>query len=328
MKRVITLLAAIYLSATGTIKAQDRAQDSVVYKSVLGDSITEWYNLIAYSGVWAYTRSYTVNTGDTAMMGDTIYHVYECNEYFGSCYNFIEIPYSINNYTKYIRESEDRSKLYFRTSESNNEMLIMDLNLEVGDTVDTETWKWDGINYTNSKIIVDSVYYYDGRKHIRTNCYISFSYDYRFTYYDTLQFVEGVGPTFGIMYVPCLMLPRHEWFMLSLTCYYRDNILEYDRVSNSHPYYDCNIFWSIGINEADDINVALFPNPTKDKFHITDLMNEEHTIQIISPIGAIIKTIKTLGPEIEIDLNGLPNGVYNIKISNSNGTITKKIIKL
>ena len=328
MKRVITLLAAIYLSATGTIKAQDRAQDSVVYKSVLGDSITEWYNLIAYSGVWADTRSYTVITGDTAMMGDTIYHVYECNEYFGSCYNFIEIPYSINNYTKYIRESEDRSKLYFRTSESNNEMLIMDLNLEVGDTVDTETWKWDGINYTNSKIIVDSVYYYDGRKHIRTNCYISFSYDYRFTYYDTLQFVEGVGPTFGIMYVPCLMLPRHEWFMLSLTCYYRDNILEYDRVSNSHPYYDCYIFWSIGINKVDDINVALFPNPTKDKFHITDLMNEEHTIQIISPIGAIIKTIKTLGPEIEIDLNGLPNGVYNIKISNSNGTITKKIIKL
>ncbi|MBO7227016.1 MAG: hypothetical protein J6V33_05490, partial [Bacteroidales bacterium] len=196
MKKLVLVIAFIF--ATGTIKAQD----SVVYKSVLGDSITEWYNLIAYSGVWADTRSYTVITGDTAMMGDTIYHVYECNEYFGSCYNFIEIPYNINNYTKYIRESEDRSKLYFRTSESNNEMLIMDLNLEVGDTVDTKTWKWDGINYTNSKIIVDSVYYYDGRKHIRTNCYIAFSYDYRFTYYDTLQFVEGVGPTFGIMYVP------------------------------------------------------------------------------------------------------------------------------
>ena len=325
MKKLVLVIACIFAISTS------KAQDSVVYKSVLGDSITEWYNLTAYSGVWAETGRYTVITGDTAMMGDTIYHVYECDEDFGTCDNFICIPDkldNINNYTKYIRESEDRSKLYFRTSESNNEMLIMDLNLEVGDTVDTETWKWDGINYTDSKIIVDSVYYYDGRKHIRTNCYISFSYDYRFTYYDTLQFVEGVGPTFGIMYVPCLMLPRHEWFMLSLTCYYRNNILEYDRVSNSHPYYDCNIFWSIGINEVDDINVALFPNPTKDKFHITDLMNEEYTIQIISPIGAVIKTIKTLGPEIEIDLNGLPNGVYNIKISNSNGTITQKIIKL
>lgn len=325
MKRILLIIAFIF--AIGTSKAQD----SVVYKSVLGDSITEWYNLIAYSGVWAETGRYTVITGDTAMMGDTIYHVYECNEDFGTCYNFIYIPDkpdNINNYTKYIRESEDRSKLYFRTSESNNEMLIMDLNLEVGDTVDTETWKWDGINYTDSKIIVDSVYYYDGRKHIRTNCYISFSYDYRFTYYDTLQFVEGVGPTFGIMYVPCLMLPRHEWFMLSLTCYYRNNILEYDRVSNSHPYYDCNIFWSIGINEADDINVALFPNPTKDKLFITDLATEEHYIKIISQMGIVVKSIIAYAREIEIDLKELPSGVYNVVIVNSNGSTSKKIIKL
>ena len=67
MKRILLIIAFIF--AIGTSKAQD----SVVYKSVLGDSITEWYNLIAYSGVWAETGRYTVITGDTAMMGDTIY---------------------------------------------------------------------------------------------------------------------------------------------------------------------------------------------------------------------------------------------------------------
>ena len=145
--------------------------------------------------------------------------------------------------------------------------------------------------------------------------------------YDTLKFIEGMGPSFGITYIPSIMLAGDSYYKYVIICYYRDDIREYSRLNST--MMSCYVSWFFdGINEANDISVSLYPNPVKDKLFITDLTAEEHTIQIISPIGAIIKTIKTLGPEIEIDLNGLPNGVYNIRISNRNGSTTKKIIKL
>ena len=47
----------------------------------------------------------------------------------------------------------------------------MDLNLEVGDSVDTKTWVWDGVSYNDTTIMVDSVYHHNDVKHIRTNYY-------------------------------------------------------------------------------------------------------------------------------------------------------------
>ena len=324
MKKLILVIAFIF--AIGTSKAQD----SVVYKSVLGDSIAEWYMLqLVTSGGEGITKKYTVSTEDTIILSDTIYNIYRCNDDFipEGCHGFQGFPNDFTNYDKYIRESEDRSKLYFRTSLSNSETLLMDLNLEVGDTVDTETWIWNNVSYNDHPIVVDSVYYFDGKKHIRTNYYISMRPIAGSFVYDTLKFIEGMGPSFGITYIPSIMLAGDSYYKYVIICYYRDDIREYSRLNST--MMSCYVSWFFdGINEANDISVSLYPNPVKDKLFITDLTAEEHTIQIISPIGAIIKTIKTLGPEIEIDLNGLPNGVYNIRISNRNGSTTKKIIKL
>ncbi len=306
-----------------------KAQDSVVYKSVLGDSIAEWYVLETFTyGGEGKTRSFTIATEDTVILSDTIYNIYKCNDAVYNCNDFYGYTYDLHNYDEYIRESEDRSKLYFRTSLSNTEILLMDLNLEVGDTVDTKTWIWDGVPYNDTAIVVDSVYYHNNMKHIRTNYYTSFKRPYSSdNIYDTLKFIEGIGPSFGITYIPSVMLAG-DYLRYTLICYYRDNIHEYNRITDP-GIIDCYVNWFYdGINEADDSKASIYPNPTKDKLFVTDLAAEEHSIKIVSQMGTVVKTITAYGSEIEIDLKELPSGVYNIVIVNSNGLTSKKIIKL
>ncbi len=324
MKRILLIVACIIAISTG------KAQDSVVYKSVLGDSIAEWYVLQAmFDGGDGRTGNYTIATEDTVILSDTIYNIYRCDEMYSEvgCGGFQGFPGDFRNYDKYMRESDDRSKLYFRTSLSNTEILLMDLNLEVGDTVDTKTWIWDGVSYNDTAIVVDSVYYHNDMKHIRTNYYTSFKRPYTSdNIYDTLKFIEGIGPSFGITYIPSVMLAVNgSYFTYTVICYYRDEISEYRKIPNE---WSCYVRWWMNINDVDNISATIYPNPIKDKVFITNLTAEEHTIKIISQMGIVVKCITTYGSEIEIDLKELPSGVYNIVITNSNGLTTKKIIKL
>ena len=325
MKRILLIVACII-----AITTTSKAQDSVVYKSVLGDSIAEWYILQAmFDGGDGRTGNYTIATEDTVILSDTIYNIYRCNEMYSDvgCGGFQGFPGDFRNYDKYIRESEDRSKLYFRTSLSNTEILLMDLNLEVGDTVDTETWIWDGVSYNDAAIMVDSVYYSNDMKHIRTNYYTSFKRSYTSDIiYDTLKFIEGIGPSFGITYIPSVMLAeKGSYYIYTIICYYRDEISEYRKIPNE---WSCYVRWWMNINDIDNMCATIYPNPIKDKLFITDLVAEKHTIKIISQMGTVIKTITAYGRKVEIDLKGLPNGVYNIVIVNSNGSMSKKIVKI
>ena len=325
MKRILLIVACII-----AITTTSKAQDSVVYKSVLGDSIAEWYILQAmFDGCDGRTGNYTIATEDTVILSDTIYNIYRCNEMYSDvgCGGFQGFPGDFRNYDKYIRESEDRSKLYFRTSLSNTEILLMDLNLEVGDTVDTKTWIWDGVSYNDAAIVVDSVYYSNDMKHIRTNYYTSFKRPYTSDIiYDTLKFIEGIGPSFGITYIPSVMLAGNgSYFTYTVICYYRDEISEYRKIPNE---WSCYVRWWMNINDIDNMCATIYPNPIKDKLFITDLVAEKHTIKIVSQMGTVVKTITAYSREVEIDLKELPNGIYNIVIVNSNGSTSKKIVKI
>ena len=199
----------------------------------------------------------------------------------------------------------------------------MNLNLEVGDTVDTKTWIWDGVSYDGTTIMVDSVYYHNDMKHIRTNYHTSFIHpNGSDIIHDTLKFIEGVGTSFGITYIPSVMLAEEDsYFKYTLVCYYRDEISEYRKIPNE---VSCSVRWWLTINDVDNINATIYPNPVKNKLFITDLVAVEHTIKIVSQMGIVVKTITAYGSEIEINLKGLPSGVYNIVIANITGLATKK----
>ena len=295
MKRTITLLAAIYLFATGTIKAQD----SMFYKSFFGDETTMWYGM---NEIYDYFSNETIS-----ICGDTII---DGLNYKTICIN--------NDILGFLREDISTGKLFGRYMDYDNniyiETIIADLSLNIGDTtiLYTLNYGYDSIPYVVFDKYTDS----NGINIILHKISISGRFD-------EVIFIEGIGSKLLFAYG----FDIGNTVNSDIYCCEKDGINVYKKTIVGEVE-DCRRL-SIGISEAELSNeISLYPNPAKDKLFITDLTAEEHTIQIISPIGAMIKTIKTLGPEVEIDLNGLPNGVYNIRISNRNGSTTKKIIKL
>jgi endo-1,4-beta-D-glucanase Y len=76
--------------------------------------------------------------------------------------------------------------------------------------------------------------------------------------------------------------------------------------------------------ELEKSTVTLYPNPSADKF--TVFAPEKSLITVISPQGKIISEQKTTAETTELNLANYSSGLYLIKISNENKSITKKVI--
>lgn len=70
--------------------------------------------------------------------------------------------------------------------------------------------------------------------------------------------------------------------------------------------------------------ITLYPNPSNDKFTVS--APEKSVISIISPQGNIISEQKTTSETTEINLANHSSGLYLIKITSDNKSITKKVI--
>ena len=74
-------------------------------------------------------------------------------------------------------------------------------------------------------------------------------------------------------------------------------------------------------------NIALYPNPTSDKIHIALSENAIHC-QIIGLMGNVLQEIFPSNPDFELDLSGLPSGMYLVKVQFADGRIAfRKVIK-
>ena len=91
--------------------------------------------------------------------------------------------------------------------------------------------------------------------------------------------------------------------------------------------------WTIGddltkVKEfADNQNIALYPNPTSNKIHI--VLSENATrCQVIGLMGNVLQETSPSSPDFEIDLSGLPSGMYLVKVQMTDGRMTfRKVVK-
>lgn len=89
------------------------------------------------------------------------------------------------------------------------------------------------------------------------------------------------------------------------------------------------------IIEDNEINnqLIMFPNPTKDIVYLqiqSDLHNQIESINVYNSNSTLIKTLNkgATNLDLQIDLTGLPTGIYFLHIHRKNAnSITKKIIK-
>lgn len=328
MKKHVFLSVFVVLSMA--VSAQG---DTVGYRSIFGDSNSIWNVYMEFDGILGGTEVRQAVVGDTLDVEGKTYNVIRCLTHAGIGCSYDGLP-------QYLRESEDHSKLYFKEYYDNievdeydtpfpdsiPEILIMDLNLTVGDTLETANWielfyyKPETVQY----IKIDSVYYMDGHKVLQTNCIRQGRYDKK----DTLLFIEGIGPTFGPLY------PGRNIY-ISLLCYHRDDTMLYHHDGAKDPYDidDClysfhSDTWGI-TGEAEGLDYfRIYPNPVQSRFSIVFQKTSTFTIAVTSSNGLLISKKECCAKSCEMDTKGWPSGVYYVTVRDRSHSLTEKIIKL
>lgn len=85
----------------------------------------------------------------------------------------------------------------------------------------------------------------------------------------------------------------------------------------------------VNSNDLDSTSFNIYPNPTKDIVTISNTDNLALSgVEVLDINGRTVKTVKLSNvSETQINLSDLSAGVYMMKVSSDNGTVTKKIVK-
>ena len=346
MKKIVSFV----LILAGMFGVQ--AQDSVIYRSVIGDSVSRWAG--------SYVRGYNGDIKELHQVcysNDTVFidsvAFFRLEDDYGFFFSF-----GFDCDAFYIRESESHDKLYgkmkikqYDTTIITSEFLITDLSLDVGDTLNTDSWHDVFIpgNPQIPTIVVDSVYYWSGRKHLRTN-FINRFIDYCDLHYDTLTFIEGVGPNKGIPYIVHATIPSgylnpHCYYSYDscwkvtpmINCFWRDTTEEYHRewvyvgfgeywYLNGPCYFDQRGFEEFDIVKENMPNIA--PNPTYGELAVSNIPSGKCKVSIFDLYGRERYSAFTESDTIYIDMQKLQAGVYLLVLETASGLITRKVVKL
>ena len=294
------------------------------YKSVFGNGLAKWSILVEnespLSDEW---QTY----GDSIINQLKYKKVYGLNRFSPSISSSIPvnnqwrtyIPFSTHD--KYLpiflRESEDKSKIYFFDSERKEEYLIADFNLQKGDTFYLPKYAILSpfYSYQNTPFdIVDSVYYKNGLKHVQFGTIKLKSY----SPIEKFTFIEGVGSNAGVMYA-WDNHPFAGWGAL-LNCFSNDSLF----YKNSNINFDCGYIGYNDIKENHNIDFKI--NYSYNKIIISFEEVERRNIEIFDCQGkTIFKKNNGSTNSLEINKEALTTGIYLLKIRSSNNSLVRLV---
>lgn len=92
----------------------------------------------------------------------------------------------------------------------------------------------------------------------------------------------------------------------------------------------CYSYSTVGLNQENSLEneFRVFPNPTAGKLIIQKESNGLVSFKILNSIGQMLLEQKSEIHKIELDLSEFPRGIYFVLITNKNGTLVKKIIRV
>ena len=300
--RIYALLALLLMAGRVTIQAQETT-------NILKDN-SEWNILWQSTGVpipELVTESLMVS-GDTLVDGVFYKKVLrklssETQYWHGS------MEYDLYGIIK----EEESGKVFYKPKEQEVEYLLYDFGMNVNDTA---VMYWCQNPNCEVHVRIDSI----ATQHIagaeRRVFYVSskdsFS-DWRWLN----TWVEGIGATEGLLY-SCHVVSAGGITLHELLCYHVDGELVWQ-----NPIYNtCLIDNYDGIQDNTvGFSVQVYPNPAKDKVVIEGI--EASEVQVYNALGQMVKTVLRTN---EIDLSGLVEGVYLLRITGAEGKVyTNKI---
>jgi len=216
---------------------------------------------------------------------------------------------------------EDNKRVYFVETVANtdsfdidNEQILYDFNLEVGDTLFCPEGQWYGYGSYVTIAFIDSLQTLDGIYRKRYNISSGDG-----------PIIEGIGSVDGLFF-PCggNLLD----FVSSLGCMgtvneYIFDYLHYQYGTEVPPDATCyNLF--VSTEEVTYESLTLHPNPTTGIVHLSEPMYDVY-LSVYSSIGQKVHNDRAFNGST-IDLNGLVSGVYFV-VMLGNGNYLGKVVK-
>lgn len=232
-----------------------------------------------------WTESYKIS-GDTSISNIAYKKIFKSEEEFPANWG----------YEGAIREEDE--KVWYINQNGNEETLLYDFALGIGDT----------IMFLYEPLIVDTIFYAEingqQRKHLR------------FLYFGEI-WIEGIGSTRGILQSGTSgFVGGGSW----LLCKHENDEMVY-----MNPNFNSCYLITTGLDEINDPEIEIYPNPAKDKMmiKISDPV-KINTITITDVLGHTIKEVEYHTPEL--DLSGLSSGIYLLRFKLENREVIRKII--
>ena len=300
--KIYTLLA--FLMMAGEVKAQETT-------SILKDN-SEWNILWQSTGVptpESVTESLMVS-GDTVVDGVLYKKVLrklssETHYWHGS------LEYDLYGIIK----EEESGKVFYKPKEQEIEYLLYDFGMNVNDTA---VMFWCQNPNCEVHVRIDSI----ATQHIagaeRRVFYVSSKDMFGDEWHWLNTWVEGIGAMEGLLY-SCHIVNAGGITLHELLCYHEDGEL----VWQNSTYNTCLID-PLGIQDNIEASgLRVYPNPARDRVVVEGMEAVEVMVYNIS--GQMVKCVRGTN---EINVEGLAEGVYLVRIMDADGKVyTNKITK-
>lgn len=232
-------------------------------------------------------------------------------------YSFTEREFDIETATFVcgIRENENK-QVFVASYHNQQEFLLYDFSLTEGDSILAESnGEYDlYFNVTD----VDTIDYNGVERRKIT---------LQFYNYAWVTWIEGIGNIEGLLMdwrsYTMAMDPMPN---VRLRCYEYNEECLYSDFSFNESIYDCYTPLYTGLEENEtQNNILLYPNPAKERLYInTSIPIKQMTI--CNLLGQEIQKYNNLETTSSINISGLNEGVYFVKIYTEKAVLSKKIV--
>ena len=147
---------------------------------------------------------------------------------------------------------------------------------------------------------------------------------------DAFSFCTGLTKITNFNPVPIVISSNVFYYVDQSVCTLEVPISSISEYEKADVWKNFNIKGiGVGIEEIENENVTIYPNPTIGKLTITNHELRITEIEVFDIYGKQLSSHPhiTSSSHHTIDISDLPVGIYFVKIETENGIITKKIIK-
>jgi len=289
------------------------------YQSIFGKEKTEFY-IFTWITCFApdpghlgcgNTHLFTTTSKDTISINGLLYQGFNPHPYWES-------------FEAFVREDTMTGRIYRYIPELEKELLICDMNLNVGDTFQLYI-EW--FEYAMYDILVKKIDTIEGRKVIEFNDISGLHSLYgeeNKKYNIDLRFMEGIGPIYG----PFGYLGEHysslEFGLGVVLCVHRDDTLYY----MTSELLGCMQFGD-KINEFESQVINIYPNPANDFIRIE--INDDKIggkLFLLNSIGMVVYQGNVENNLLELNVSHLSAGFYSVLYETSRERSVSKFIKM